>query len=184
MESVLASSLLRQRGLLRRSVSAVVLLAETSLAVTDEDDIRMVMFRRLNTGGASLNPQELRNALYPGLFNQAILELARTEPFTRIWGIPLKQPHEDIAPLPALIRNPLYKTMADSELVLRFFAIRETISNGEKGSLRRILDRTMKRHMSNSPLVVEALKLEFVGALTALDQVFNGRPFRLPAGAT
>jgi hypothetical protein len=53
-----------QRGLLRRTISATVLLAETTRPEDSEIDVRMVLFNRLNTGGVQLNPQELRNALY------------------------------------------------------------------------------------------------------------------------
>src|SRR5262249_42554728 len=59
-----------QKGLLRRSITAVVLLAETTQPDESATDVRMILFRRLNTGGARLNPQELRNALYPGKFNE------------------------------------------------------------------------------------------------------------------
>ena len=44
-----------QRGLLRRTLNAVVLLAETTRS-DDSFDIRLVLFRRLNTGGVKLNP--------------------------------------------------------------------------------------------------------------------------------
>lgn len=171
-----------QRGLLRRTISAIVLLAETSLSVTDDDDIRMVMFRRLNTGGASLNPQELRNALYPGLFNKAVRDLARSDPFTAIWSIPPKLPDEDSISYPALTRNPLYKTMADAELVLRVFSIKEMITDGHRGSLRKLLDNTLKRHMIDNKDIVDKNIEIFTSALIFLSSVFEGAPFRLPGG--
>src|SRR5207249_4201222 len=65
-----------QRGLLRRSITAIVLLAETARG-EDDFDIRMVLFRRLNTGGIKLNPQEIRNTLYPGQFGKLQKELSR-----------------------------------------------------------------------------------------------------------
>ena len=40
-----------QRGLLRRTVSAIVLLAETSRPGDSDIDVRMALFKRLNTGG-------------------------------------------------------------------------------------------------------------------------------------
>ena len=58
----------------------------------------MVLFRRLNTGGIMLNPQELRNALYPSEFSGEIKKLARSAVFTRVWGIPAYSPREEEAP--------------------------------------------------------------------------------------
>jgi hypothetical protein len=122
-----------QRGLLRRSLSAVVLLAETRKAEEDDIDVRTVLFDRLNTGGEKLNPQELRNALHAGPFNSMLIQLARSTPFTTAWNIPPYQPNEDEEISPELENNTLYRTMADTELVLRFFAIRDAIQNNKRG---------------------------------------------------
>lgn len=172
-----------QRGLLRRTMSAIVLLAETRRASSaEEQDIRMVMFRRLNTGGAALNPQELRNALYQSRFNSEIRDLARGPMFSRVWGIPYVLMGEDDPTPPELARNVLYKTMADCELVLRFFAIRETIQMGLRAPLRRLLDDCLKRHESDGQEQVDALSQLFSQSLATLDKVFDQKPFRLPEG--
>src|SRR5205823_433066 len=77
-----------RNGLLRRQISAIVLLAETGEQKEAEIDVRMALFQRLNTGGVRLNPQELRNALYPSYFNDMLARTARTTIFTQVWGIP------------------------------------------------------------------------------------------------
>lgn len=168
-----------QRGLLRRTISAIVLLAETAKP-KDDFDIRMVLFRRLNTGGVKLNPQELRNALYPSLFNDAIRELSREDSFTSLWNIPKKTENEHTEPSKQLLNNALYKSMMDCELVLRFFAIRETITNDLKGSLKSILDKTMKSHERDNKEEIESLKLLFLNSLhrltNALGYNFNELP--------
>ncbi|WP_434379859.1 DUF262 domain-containing protein [Melittangium boletus] len=204
-----------QRGLLRRTISAIVLLAETKREASNVD-VRMILFRRLNTGGVRLNPQELRNALYPGLFNNMLIRLARSELFTRIWGIPgptstekakLLPPNEqapstdtltlvdqgevetdkeksvsDKEKLPtALLRNSLYKTMADCELVLRFFAIKEATEGGLKGSLKTILDRCMNRHSKDTEDMVRLHEAVFAECLAELDLIFDGKPFVIPS---
>jgi hypothetical protein len=136
-----------QRGMLRRTISAIVLLAETRKTFVDgEQDIRMILFRRLNTGGVTLNPQELRNALYPGNFSKMLQKAARGSTFTRIWGIPAYTAEEKGRIPSDLTKNSLYKSMADCELVLRFFAIQETILENLKGSMRILLDKCMERH--------------------------------------
>lgn len=169
-----------QLGLLRRSISAVVLLAETKVVDEDGLDVRRVLFDRLNTGGVRLNPQELRNALYPGPLNALLISLARTDEFTRIWDIPAYSPTENDDPSEALLKNPLFSSLADAELVLRFFALRDAIRNGRTGSLRRILDRYMAENSTRDDSSLLPMRHEYVSLLNRLTSVFEGAPFRLP----
>lgn len=168
-----------QRGLLRRSVPAVVLLAETSTG--DEDiDVRRVLFDRLNTGGIRLNPQELRNALYPGTLNTMLIALARSNPFTTAWNIPPYTPGEETDPSDELLHNALFASMADAELVLRFFALRDALLTGKVGSLRQILDRYMETHQNVDDETANMMRSDFLGLLERLVDLFEGYPFRLP----
>ena len=82
-----------KRALDRGSVSAIVLLLESEAEKSAPDrlsltDIRRFIFDRLNTGGTKLNPQEIRNAVNPGVLNRIIIELTRFKPFTDIFDIP------------------------------------------------------------------------------------------------
>ncbi|MHA3015072.1 DUF262 domain-containing protein [Cupriavidus necator] len=156
-----------RRGLLRRTIGAVVLLAETARGDGDFD-IRMVLFRRLNTGGVKLNPQELRNAAFPGTFNAMIKRLSREDSFANVWGIPRRTENEEKEPAPELTKNILYQSMMDCELVLRFFAIRETISGETKGSLRHILDRTMRKYRNISNDDADKLGALFTSSINTL----------------
>lgn len=170
-----------QRGLLRRSLSAVVLLAETRSASEGFIDVRRVLFDRLNTGGISLNPQELRNALHPGRLNALLIELARSAPFTKAWSIPPYTPGEEKSPPEVLAKNPLFASLADAELVLRFFALRDAFDSGS-GSLRLILDRYMAAHADVDEETANVMKQEYLQLLQRLTDLFDGRPFRLPNG--
>lgn len=169
-----------QRGLLRRTISATVLLAETTRPEDSEIDIRMVLFNRLNTGGVQLNPQELRNALYGGLFNNMLFELSRKDIFTAIWNIPKKAENEEVDPPKILINNALYKSMADCELVLRFYAIRDTIVEDLKGSLKSLLDKTMKKNKNIDEKEVQIKSTLFTETLSKLNDIFDSKPFLLP----
>ncbi len=169
-----------QKGLLRRSLPAVVLLAETQGVGADDIDVRRVLFDRLNTGGIRLNPQELRNALYPGTFNALLISLARSEPFTTTWGIPPFSTNEDVEPPEDLLKNALFASLADAELVLRFFALRDAIVEKRAGSLRRILDRHMERNKDIGLSAAKALEEQFLGTLSRLVALFDQEPFRLP----
>lgn len=172
--------LILQRGLIRRSIGAIVLLAETRKPEEDDFDVRTVLFDRLNTGGEKLNPQELRNALYPGPFNKLLMELARSDQFTGVWGIPRRTLAESQTVPDRLAKNTLYRTMADCELVLRFFAIKEALTEDRKGSLRRLLDLAMKRHKDDAPALIEDQRGMYLAPLEELTAIFGGTPFRLP----
>lgn len=168
-----------QKGLLRRSLSAVVLLAETRAVDEQGIDVRRVLFDRLNTGGVRLNPQELRNALYPGAFNSMIMSLARSALFTRIWGIPEYTEEEAQNPSADLLANALFSSLADAELVLRFFAIRYAIKHNRGGSLKRLLDTYMETEQHASPSEIAGMEQLYNDSLKSLDEVFQGSPFRL-----
>lgn len=170
-----------QRGLLRRTLNAVVLLAETSRS-DDSFDIRLVLFRRLNTGGVKLNPQELRNALYPGFFNKALHDLSRDDLFVNVWKIPKRTETEDEQPTTELQRNILYRSMMDCELVLRFFGIRDAVAGTTKGSLRQIFDRTMQRYSSFNESQVDFLKSEFLRTLQRVTSALGYGFHFLPDG--
>lgn len=170
-----------QRGLLRRTLNAVVLLAETSRS-DDSFDIRLVLFRRLNTGGVKLNPQELRNALYPGIFNKALHDISRDELFVKVWRIPQRTKTEDEQPTTELQRNILYRSMMDCELVLRFFGIRDAVAGKTKGSLRQIFDRTMQRYSLLTEEQVDLLKTEFLGTLQRVTKALGYGFHLLPDG--
>ena len=63
----------------RSSISTTMLLLESDILKNKSKsftklDARRVLFDRLNTGGQKLNPQEVRNAIYGGNFNDALIE--------------------------------------------------------------------------------------------------------------
>ncbi len=169
-----------QKGLLRRSLPAVVLLAETRGVGSDDIDVRRVLFDRLNTGGIRLNPQELRNALYPGELNALLIRLARSAPFTTTWGVPAFTEGEETEPSEDLLKNALFASLADAELVLRFFALRDAIVGRKTGSLRRILDRYMAETLRITVAELAEMERQFLSTLSRLVALFNGEPFRLP----
>lgn len=170
-----------KKGLLRRSLPAVVLLAETQETSSDELDVRRVLFDRLNTGGIQLNPQELRNSLYPGQLNALLIKLARSSSFTATWNIPSYQPGEEKDPSDELLNNPLFSSLADAELVLRFFALKDAVLNHRSGSLRLILDRYMKNNAQPEEQVTQKMESDFSGTLERLREVFGLDTFRLPS---
>ena len=169
-----------QSGLDRRRISANVLLAETIKTQADADFIRKTVFERLNTGGQPLNHQELRNSLYSGPFNDLLIELAGTDLFDDIWGIPRYKDHYKPKKgyiSPQLSEHDLFKRMKDCEIVLRFFAFREKAAI--KGSVRSILDSCMARNRSVPENKVSEWRNAFHAALETAHEIFGARTFQV-----
>lgn len=178
-----------QRTLERASISAIVFLLENDTVssmnakIVDGSprltnlDIRRLVFNRINTGGLNLNPQEIRSAMNPGLFNDAIIELTRWRPFTDAFDIPSYKDNDINSAYtdPKRQGNSLFKTMKDCEIVLRFFALRE--EENIRGSMREMLDRAMEK--PRSPEEVHRAVAEYKNIFSRLFELFDKRPFRL-----
>lgn len=171
-----------KRGLNRSKLSAITLITERSKSV-DAIDLRAQVFDRLNTGGEKLNPQELRNCLYSGPFNRLIVELAARDDFSKAWGIPLRKDHtlSDGSYDDVLRKNVMFRSMADCQIVLRYFAFKDP--EYIVGSTRNILDNCMIRLRRADDEQIKALRTAFVDALTTALAIFGPRAFRV-AGKT
>ncbi len=174
-----------KRALDRASLAAIILLTESSSELetknkTSVTEIRRFIFDRLNTGGAKLNAQEIRNAIYPGAFNRIIVDIAREDMFTSIFRIPpYKETHpNEYYENPQRQKNALYASMGDCQLVLRYFALRD-VSN-IRGSMKAMLDRAMESRMSMSESDALAAKGEFLARLSAAAELFGQGVFMLP----
>ena len=168
-----------RRGLERRRLSATVLLVEKGLdSDLPENNIRKLVFERLNTGGQELNAQELRNCLYSGNFNDMLVSAARGPEFTEAWDIPAYAKNVDKfgKVSTALAENKLYRRMGDCEIVLRFFAFRE--KSKIKGSVRAMLDDCMERNAVLTEPDVRQLEQCFAERVKFCRQLFGTRVFR------
>lgn len=172
-----------KRTLERASLSAIVLLKEARSALRDAHSERVLelkrfVFERLNTGGKHLNPQEIRNAVFSGMFNELVIDLARHPTFTEIWGIPAYHSYSDEEyESPDRKKNTLYRTMGDCQIVLRFFALRQR--DAIKGSMRSILDKCMERHVADTEQEISQYRFAFENTLGLCSLLFDGKPFRL-----
>ena len=172
------------RALRRPVISAITLLLESDVEEVQgrgiaNSDIRRFIFDRLNTGGKPLNPQELRNAVYPGQFNVSIIEITRNRLFTKVWNIPpyTEADPNDYYENPKRQRSRLYSTMADCEIVLRFFALRD--DGAIKGAMRNILDDCMWRNRQMTQLEGERAVNEYIARLELANDMFDGAPFEI-----
>ena len=122
-------------GIDRRYLSSLILLKETANSKTKADEMKQLVFERINSGGAKLEYQESRNALHSGKFNDLVITLSRNDYFCKIFDIPISETETE-----ELANNTMYKTMADVEMVVRFFAMRY-LDDYEGISLKVFFDR-------------------------------------------
>lgn len=167
-----------QRGLERRGLAAVIILTESSKDPQAAMEIRQYVFERLNTGGERLNAQEIRNCLYASHFNESLISLARSQPFTTVWDISPKESTEPHKVSRKLEKNPLYSKMADCEIVLRYFALSDL--SHFKGGMKRTLDDCMIRNQKLKKTKCADLEAEYTEVFDIASQVFGNSLFRLP----
>ena len=166
-------------GLDRRRLSATILLAESRLSVSRGNDVRRTVFERLNTGGQNLNPQELRNCLFSGPFNDLLVELAGERTFDQIWEIPPYEDHIRSGQISAKLReNRWFKRMTDCEIVLRFFAFRRT--SRLHGSVKSILDNCMEQYRDPTEDDIKKFRVLFSTRLKLAQEIFGENTFRIP----
>lgn len=126
------------------------------------EDVMFNIFHRINTGGITLNGQEIRNALHPGPVRAYLKRLAQTEIFREATDYSVKE-----------------NRMADRECVLRFIAF--YIDPWEKyddNDLNGYLSRTMRKLNDMTPENREVLAEDFEKAMDAAYRIFGSEAFR------
>lgn len=144
-------------------------ISETQLGVNviepeTPGEVMFNIFHRINTGGMTLNGQEIRHALNRGPVRRFLKELAETEEF-------LKATNHSISP----------KRMADRDCVLRFLAFylkhwRKYTSNDVDG----YLDDTMKSINRMTEQERESVAAVFKRTMLSAYDIFGDQAFRKP----
>lgn len=165
-----------QRGLDRRRMSAVI-LQSTSRGAAD-DDLRRIVFERLNTGGQKLNAQELRNCIYSSEFAKLLVELAGYETFNDLLEMPRYEDHIARGQISQdLAENSFFKRMIDCELVLRFFTFRK--KTNIKGSVKSMLDKCMVANLETEESALIVMADEFRSRIDLACALFGSSAFKL-----
>lgn len=160
-----------QKGIDRRYISSIVLLEETAKTQVEAEELKQIVFERLNSGGEKLTPQETRNALYNGRFNQLCIKLSENEKFRVMWGIPIDGEEE-------LLKSEIYRKMGDVELVLRFFAYR--FLDDITGTVEEFLDAYLKNANNFSEETLEGLETLFNDTIETIYEIFREEAFLSP----
>lgn len=143
----------------RPTIRAVIILRQS------DSDVKYEVFQRLNTGGAKLNPQEIRNNAFHGPLNDLIMRISSDKRFHNALGIKNKN------------RSAIYQEMRDAELVLRYFTFRGTWDTF-KGGIKRAMDSFMETNRNASAEALRDMEDAFFRTLSVVTDVFGDHPFQ------
>lgn len=136
---------------------------------TLDSELKYYIFEKLNRGSVNLEPQELRNSINRGKFNDLLKELAKDITFRKLLDI-----KNDT--------NPKVKKMEDVEIVLRFFAFGfeenyKTYSNiGLEVFLSNYMDK-MNIRVKEDETILTTLKNDFFNVINYIDKNFEEQAF-------
>lgn len=144
---------------IKRSVCRVEILRGKS-----NTSMKYELFKRLNSGGTKLTPQEIRNAIYRGTdksLNELIEELSRNSNFIQLTNL----------------SEPKLQQMYDQELILRCIAFYDNIPNINL-STQNFLDKFMQETVNNSDFPIDKYKNIFDRTLGLIAEVGSSEIFR------
>lgn len=166
-----------QDGIDRRSITWISVLRESTENDEEAMLLKQLVFERLNTGGVELSHQEIRNALFAGDFNDALLELSRLPAHREAWNLPQYSPSELLGSPDYLNSSAFYKKMEDVEVILRFFALRNA-ANYQKG-MRGFLDLYMLKSRMFSDDDILKLKELYTATISTASDIYGSHLFRV-----
>jgi uncharacterized protein with ParB-like and HNH nuclease domain len=133
-----------QRRIKSTTIHAIVFEQK---APNDNDTSLYQVFERINTGGRALMPQEIRNCVNQGPFNQLLIELNNTPNWRKLFG-----------------KDEVDERMRDMEFILRFLALdTEFIKENESSniSLKKYLNEFMGFKNSQNIEIIEERRKKF-----------------------
>lgn len=166
-----------KEGLDRRYLSSIIMLKESAKDAFEVNKLKKMVFERLNSGGEKLYPQESRNAVFGGPFNDLCKELAKNRMFRVSWGFKKNKLQISLFEDDDEIINNDTIHMKDVELVLRFFAFRQL--GKFENNLNSFLDIYLNNANNYSSDLLTQLKRLFLETIDFAYTLFDGHPFRL-----
>jgi hypothetical protein len=134
---------------------------------TVDAQVKYDIFERLNSGSVKLEPQELRNAVSRGAFNDMIKRLAKDKSFRTLLQISKKDPDS----------NTKVKKMEDVELVLRFFALYDGNYKSMKKGFKQFLSDEMDRFNKLDASRLLGMETAFTETMRSIVERFGPRAF-------
>lgn len=127
-------------------------------------NLKYNIFKRINTGGLHLEPQEIRHALYQGYATDYLKKLSDNDTFKRVTGYSIPTDR-----------------MLDREFVLRFIAFYELGIDKYDGIVDDFLNAAMaliNKKYKNDLTYADAVKEKFLLVLEIAEKVFGRFAFR------
>lgn len=125
------------------------------------DKVRTSIFTRINTGGLTLEPAEIKNSVYRGQAANLLKELARSDEFIKA------------------TRNKIDSSrMLDCEFVNRFLAFYLLGIKDYPGNLEDYLNSVMSRLQTESKQTIEKCRIDFLKAMKYASDIFGDKAFR------
>jgi len=125
------------------------------------DDIKFVIFERLNTGSIKLNEDEIRNTIYRGNYIKLLAELENNEIFHKIVN---KENYK---------KRMLYRGM-----ILRFFALSEKTYINYKPSMKQFCNKELRDNQNMNETKIKEYKERFKKCIELVFSVFGEKAFR------
>lgn len=122
------------------------------------------IFERINTSGRNLKPQEIRNCVYHGSLNTALMEANEYGSWRSLWGSESSD-----------------SRMTDIEFILRFMTINKLIQHGTDAkqiSLKQELNLFMANNSTLNKEQLESLVREFKSVMDTLWAALGKNAFR------
>lgn len=123
----------------------------------DSQDLKYEIFSRLNQGAISLKPQELRNCIYRGSFNDMLKEIAMSNKL-----------------LPSLFHDKNLRSSYE-ERILRFFVLRESMILND--TYVNAMNKYMHAHQNAARAEIQKAKSLFNGTIDVVKQVLGDNAF-------
>ena len=139
-----------QRTLKSSSLNSIILTKESQ-------ELKYEIFARLNQGSLKLKPQELRNCIYRGSFNNLLESIAENNKL-----LPILFQEEN--------RRKNYQ-----EYILRFFALRNYLEYSS--SMTKTMNDYMIKHQNDEEKEIDASKRLFNKTIDIVKQIFGDTAF-------
>jgi hypothetical protein len=156
---------------LRNALQIRPYLRVVTLLKQSDPELKYDVFERLNTGGETLNAQEIRNVAFQGPLNDLIYgELCNAEFLLK--QLKIGEPKQ---------KSPAYRKMQDAEYVLRYLTLNASWQSFS-GDFARSMDGFMDHFQKASPSELKAFRDSFIHALTWAEKLWGDHAFNRPAG--
>lgn len=124
-------------------------------------NVKYNIFKRLNTGGLELTPQEIRHALYQGRATVLLKNLSASKEFLKVTCHSIKTDR-----------------MLDQEFVLRFMAVCYYGIENYDGSPEDFLNNTMDYINQQKSEKIEGMRIKFAEIMNVIYEIFGNYAFR------